>query len=393
MTNMTDLVSAWIDDNKQLIIDFRRWLHRHPELGFEEKQTSSYLKEILINKGYKIIQTPSMKTGFYCDYVGSSDNPILALRTDMDALAIEQKSDKDYKSLNKGIMHACGHDVHMSIVLSLAIYFIENNVPVNGTIRFLFQPAEEMAPGGALAMIDGGAIEGVSHIFGSHVYPKMNANNVAIKYGPIAATVELIEITLKGMGGHTSRPNESVDLIWAQSQLVHVLEQTLNHSIDQQEPVVLAFGKIEGGSVHNVLPDSVKLYGTLRYLNPDLQETLHHKISESVKNVSSLSKANIDWESEYACPGVVNDKMLVDIISKSSVESIGEENTKILDISSMGGEDFAYYLEKIPGAYFRIGSFDGNSKDIHTSDFDVDEECIFTAIKVYASIVHNYFKS
>ena len=345
MTDMADLVSTWINNNKQLIIDFRRWLHKHPELGFEEKKTSNYLKEILSSKGYNIIQTPSMKTGFYCDYVGS-DGPVLALRTDMDALAIDEKSDKDYKSINKGIMHACGHDVHMSIILSLAIYFMENKVPINGTIRFLFQPAEEKAPGGALAMIDGGAIDGVSHIFGSHVYPKMNANKVAIKYGPIAATVELIEITLNGMGGHTSRPNESVDLIWAQSQLVHVLEQTLNHSIDQQEPVVLAFGKIEGGSVHNVLPDTVKLYGTLRYLNPDLQETLHRKISESIKNVSSLSKADIEWLSEYACPGVVNDKMLVDIISKSCIESIGEENTKVLDISSMGGEDFAYYLQK-----------------------------------------------
>ena len=392
MTDMADLVSTWINNNKQLIIDFRRWLHKHPELGFEEEKTSNYLKEILSSKGYNIIQTPSMKTGFYCDYVGS-DGPVLALRTDMDALAIDEKSDKEYKSINKGIMHACGHDVHMSIILSLAIYFMENKVPIKGTIRFLFQPAEEKAPGGALAMIDGGAIESVSHIFGSHVYPKMNANKVAIKYGPIAATVELIEITLNGMGGHTSRPNESVDLIWAQSQLVHVLEQTLNHSIDQQEPVVLAFGKIEGGSVHNVLPDTVKLYGTLRYLNPDLQETLHRKISESIKNVSSLSKADIEWVSDYACPGVVNDKMLVDIISKSCIESIGEENTKVLDISSMGGEDFAYYLQKIPGAYFRIGSFDGNTTDIHTSDFDVDEQCIFTAIKVYASIVDNYFKS
>ena len=229
----------------------------------------------------------------------------------MDALAIDEKSDKDYKSINKGIMHACGHDVHMSIILSLAIYFMENKVPINGTIRFLFQPAEEKAPGGALAMIDGGAIDGVSHIFGSHVYPKMNANKIAIKYGPIAATVELIEITLNGMGGHTSRPNESVDLIWAQSQLVHVLEQTLNHSIDQQEPVVLAFGKIEGGSVHNVLPDTVKLYGTLRYLNPDLQETLHRKISESIKNVSSLSKADIEWLSEYACLALLMIKCLL----------------------------------------------------------------------------------
>ena len=390
---MGQSISSWLTTNRQLVIDLRRWLHQHPELGFEELETSKYLKKILSDKGYNIIENDSMKTGFYCDYIGDEKGSTLALRTDMDALAIDEKSNKEYKSVNKGIMHACGHDVHMSIVAALAIYFMENKVDIPGKVRFLFQPAEEKAPGGALSMIEGGAIEGVSHIFGSHVFPKMDADKVAIKYGPIAATVELIEITLKGMGGHTSRPNESVDLIWAQSQLVQMLEQTLNHSIDQQEPVVLAFGKIEGGSVHNVLPDSVKLYGTLRYLNPDLQDTLHRKISDSIDNVSSLSKAEIDWKSDYACPGVVNNKELVDIIYKSAQESIGEQNTKILDISSMGGEDFAYYLQKIPGAYFRIGSYDGNSRDIHTSDFDVSEECMFTALKVYASIVENYFKS
>ena len=390
---MGQSISSWLTTNRQLVIDLRRWLHQHPELGFEELETSKYLKKILSDKGYNIIENDSMKTGFYCDYIGDEKGSTLALRTDMDALAIDEKSNKEYKSVNKGIMHACGHDVHMSIVAALAIYFMENKVNIPGKVRFLFQPAEEKAPGGALSMIEGGAIEGVSHIFGSHVFPKMDADKVAIKYGPIAATVELIEITLKGMGGHTSRPNESVDLIWAQSQLVQMLEQTLNHSIDQQEPVVLAFGKIEGGSVHNVLPDSVKLYGTLRYLNPDLQDTLHRKISDSIDNVSSLSKAEIDWKSDYACPGVVNNKELVDIIYKSAQESIGEQNTKILDISSMGGEDFAYYLQKIPGAYFRIGSYDGNSRDIHTSDFDVSEECMFTALKVYASIVENYFKS
>ena len=390
---MLESLSLWLNDNKQLIIDFRRWLHQHPELGFQEFETSEYIKKMLTKKGYHIVQNQSMKTGFYCDYVGSKEGPILALRTDMDALAIDEKSKEEYISINKGVMHACGHDVHMSIIASLAIYFIEKKVDIKGTVRFLFQPAEEKAPGGALSMIEGEAIKDVSHIFGSHVYPKMEAGQIALKYGPIAATVELIEITLNGMGGHTSRPNESVDLIWAQSQLVQMLEQTLNHTIDQQEPVVLAFGKIEGGSAHNVLPDSVKLYGTLRYLNPDLQDTLHQKISDSIENVSSLSKAKISWKSDYACPGVVNNKELVDIIMDSSKKAIGEENTKILDISSMGGEDFAYYLQQIPGAYFRIGSYDGKSRDIHTSDFDVNEECIFTAIKVYCSIVENYFKS
>jgi len=389
---MSKKIDTWIKLNRDFIIKLREWLHQNPELGFEEHKTSKYLKTILEEKGYSIVQNKDMKTGFYCDY--GSEGPILALRTDMDALEVlEENYDKKYRSKNEGVMHACGHDAHMTILTSLAVFLKENNISVNGTVRFIFQPAEEQAPGGAISMIKGKAIDLVDSIIGSHVLPKLEAGKVAIKYGPIAATVELIDITLEGAGGHTSRPNESVDLIWAQSQLVHFLEQSLNHGIDKQEPVVLAFGKIEGGTTHNVLPSQVKLSGTLRYLNPKIKELLYKKINDSIKNVMNLSNAKIKWKSNYTCPGVVNDNKITDLVLLSAKEAIGEENVELLDISSMGGEDFAYYLEEIPGAYFRIGSYDGNCKDIHTSDFDVDEQCLFAGIKIYSSILDNYFKS
>lgn len=389
---MIKRVDRWIESNRDFIIHLREWLHQHPEIGFQEHKTSEHLKSILKEKGYSIIQNKDMETGFYCDY--GSKGPVLALRTDMDALEVlEENYDKKYRSKNEGVMHACGHDVHMAILTSLAVFLKENNIPLNGTVRFVFQPAEEQAPGGAISMIKGKSMDLVDNIIGSHVLPKLEAGKVAIKYGPIAATVELIDIVLEGAGGHTSRPNESVDLIWAQSQLVHFLEQSLNHGIDKQEPVVLAFGKIEGGTTHNVLPSKVKLSGTLRYLNPAIRDLLYEKINDSVKNVMNLSNAKIKWSSNYACPGVINDDKTTDLILQSAKEAIGEENVELLDVSSMGGEDFAYYLEKVPGTYFRIGSYDGNCKDIHTSDFDVDKECLFTGIKVYASIIGNYFKS
>ena len=385
-------IDSWISDNKSFIVDLRRWLHKNPELGFEEFNTSEHLIKILSGKGYKIIQNSEMSTGFYCDYKNSSN--MLALRTDMDALEIFEKNPSiDYQSINPGIMHACGHDVHMTIMASVALYFKENNIPLDGGVRFIFQPAEEKAPGGALSMIKGGAIDGISDIIGCHVYPKINAGKIAVKHGPVAAIVELIDIDLEGMGGHTSRPNESVDLVWAQSQLVNLLEQSINHNIDHQEPVVLAFGKIEGGFTHNVLPDKVSLSGTLRYLNPDLKDELYSKIDDSVKSISKLTNAKIKWKSTYACPGVINDEDLTNLIVSSSKLAIGQNNVETLRTSSMGGDDFAYYLEKIPGAYFRIGSYDGNTEDIHTSDFNVDEECIFAGIKVFSSIIQNYFKS
>lgn len=385
-------IDSWINSNKDFIIGLRRWFHKNPELGFEEFKTSEYLIELLSGKGYKVVQNSKMKTGFYCDYKKSSD--MLAIRTDMDALAIYEKNPNiDYQSLNSGIMHACGHDAHMAIVASVAIYFKENNIPIDGGVRFIFQPAEEKAPGGALSMIEGGAIDGISNVIGCHVYPKIKAGKIAVKHGPMAATVELIDIQLEGMGGHTSRPNESVDLVWAQSQLVNLLEQSINHNIDHQEPVVLAFGKIEGGFAHNVLPDKINLSGTLRYLNPEIKDELYSKIEDSVKSISRLTNAKIKWSSTYACPGVINDEKITNLISSSSKSAIGESNVETLKTSSMGGEDFAYYLEKIPGAYFRIGSYDGNAEDIHTSDFNVDEECLFTGIKVFSSIIKNYFKS
>ena len=383
-------INTWIDLNRQKIIDIRRWLHKNPEIGFNEFNTVKYLESILSNVGYKVITNDKMKTGFYCDL--NPGNKMLALRTDMDALEISEENSKiDYQSLNPGIMHACGHDVHMSILTGVALFLKETDI--SSSIRFLYQPAEEQAPGGALAMINGNALNNVSNIIGCHVYPKISSGKIAIKSGPIAASVELIDIELEGLGGHTSRPNESVDLVWAQSQLVISLEQTINHGIDQQESVVLAFGKIEGGLAHNVLPSKIRISGTLRYLNPDLKLKLHKKINESIEIVSKITGAKITWKSTFACPGVVNDLNLTNLILKSSKEALGEDNVEILDVSSMGGEDFAYYLEKIPGAYFRIGSYDGYVDDIHTSDFNVDEECIFTGIKTFVSIVNNYFKS
>ena len=384
-------IDSWIKLNQKKIIDLRRWLHKNPEIGFNEFNTAKHLSGILSKAGYDVVTNDKMKTGFYCDY--NPGQKMLALRTDMDALEIqENNSHIDYQSLNSGIMHACGHDVHMSILTSVALYIKESKI-INGGIRFIFQPAEEQAPGGALAMIDGQALNQVSNIIGCHVYPKINAGKIAVKSGPIAATVELIDIELEGMGGHTSRPNESVDLVWAQSQLVNSLEQTINHGIDQQEPVVLAFGKIEGGLAHNVLPSKIKLSGTLRYLNPRIKEKLYKKINESIDIVSKITGAQINWKSTFACPGVINDKNLTDLILKSSAQALGDENVEILDVSSMGGEDFAYYLEKVPGAYFRIGSYDGYVDDIHTSDFNVDEKCIFAGIKAFVSIVNNYHKS
>lgn len=381
----------WLNKNSQKLIEIRRWLHANPEIGFDEHNTSAYLKQLLEKYGYTINQNSAMKTGFICDYSSGKKGPILAVRCDMDGLLISEQSNKDYKSVNQGVMHACGHDVHMATVAGLAMMVKDLNLDINGSIRFIFQPAEEQAPGGAIAMIDGEAIKGVSHIIGGHVFPKMNAGKIGVKDGFMAAIVELIEISIFGPGGHTSRPAETVDLIWAMSQLILAIEQSVKRCTDQQEPVVLAFGKVSGGNTFNVLPEKIELKGTLRYLDSELKSRLHGSIDKAVLGIEQMTGARIDWSVPYTSPGVFNDKQLTQLLQKSAEESIGIDNVVVLEESSMGGEDFAYYLEHIPGSYYRIGSFDGCSKDVHTPNFDVDESCIDTTLLFLYKAIFNYF--
>ena len=382
---------SWVSDNFKKLIDIRRWLHRNPEIGFDEHKTSEYLKKLLLDSGYTITQTPEMKTGFFCEYNSGSNGSVLAVRCDMDGLLVSEQSSKEYKSTNKGVMHACGHDVHMTTVVGLAIMVSELKLNISGSIRFIFQPAEEQAPGGSIAMIDGGAIENVDHIIGGHVLPKMDAGKLGFKAGPMAAIVELIEISITGPGGHTSRPAETVDLIWAMSQLILSMEQSIRRSADQQQPVVLAFGKVVGGNTFNVLPDSIELKGTLRYLDSDLKDKLHSNIDKAISGVEQVTGAKIKWSVPYTSPGVFNDESLTDVLVESSKKAIGSNGTIILEESSMGGEDFAYYLEHIPGSYYRIGCYDGCAKDVHTPNFDVDESCISTAVLFLGQAIVDYF--
>ena len=385
------MLNYWLSKNKNEIIELRHWLHAHPEIGFDELETAAHLKELLESAGYEINQTSEMKTGFTCEY-GSGDGNVLGIRCDMDGLLVQEVSEVNYRSKNDGVMHACGHDAHMTIVTSLALYIMDTQPEISGKIRFIFQPAEEQAPGGAIAMIDGGAIDGVDHIIGGHVLPKLTSDKIGLKHGPMAATVEMIEIELSGPGGHTSRPAESVDLIWAMSHLILSLEESIRHHLDQQDPVVLAFGKVEGGHTFNVLPDKILLNGTLRYLNTDLKDRLHDLFDETVKGVERMTDAKISWSIPYTSPGVFNDKSVTDILIQAAEQSIGIDNIEFMKESSMGGEDFAYYLEHIPGSYYRIGCFDGSSTDVHTPTFDIDDACVPTAVKVLEKTIEIYFK-
>lgn len=382
--------TLWIKNNFDHLVEIRHHLHQNPEIGFEEFETSAYLMNILEKAGYVINQTNAMKTGFTCDY-GLGVGPILGIRCDLDAIKVFDAKDVPYRSRNDGIMHACGHDVHMTVVTGLALLMKDEKVHVPGMVRFIFQPAEEQAPGGALAMIDGGALNDLDHIIGLHVAPGLEAGKVGIKYGSMSANVDLINITLKGDGGHTSRPHDTVDLVAAVSQLIIALDEAILHHIDPQQPVVLSFGSISGGNAFNVIPSRISLQGTLRYLNAEVKNSLYDLIAETIHNIGQTTGAKIDWHIPYSAPGIHNDDNLTSLLVEGARKALDTHHLVFLEKASMGGEDFAYYLEKVPGAYFRVGCSDGYVKDLHSINFDVNENCIPTAIKVLEKTVSSYF--
>jgi len=383
-------INSWLEKNKKKFINTRRYFHQHPEVGFKEHKTSKYLKKILNNSGYKIYQNKIMQTGFYVEY-GSSDSPILAIRTDIDALPISDLKKVSYSSKNNGFMHACGHDAHMTIAIGVALWLKENAISISGKVRFIFQPAEEIAPGGAIEMIKGDAIKSVDHIIGYHVLPTLDSKSVAINQKYVNAAVEIHSFNLKGRGGHTSRPEETDDLITIGSDFIMKINEKMNQ-IKTNTPFVFTFGHVKSGYTFNVIPNDFLIEGTFRYLDPKIKQIVYKTIKNLIKDFKNNYNININHETPYACPPVINDKYIVDIVKESSVDILNKKNVIDLKKTSMGGEDFSYYLDHCPGAYFRIGSYDGNVKDLHTPHFDINEECIFTGIKVLCKTIKKYYK-
>ena len=383
-------INNWLRDNHDRLIKIRRQIHSHPEIGFKEFKTSKYLKNILTDSFYSITQKSVMQTGFFVEY-GKKNNSILAIRCDLDGLPIQEKNNIEYSSKLDGYMHACGHDVHMTIATGIALFFKENNIDIPGLVRFIYQPAEESAPGGAMAMIKGGAVKNVNHIIGYHVFPKLEGSQIGIKDRYVCAAVEAHTFTFNGRGGHTSRPEETEDMISIVSEFINTINFSL-HNLKKEEHLVLTFGHINAGDTFNVIPDELILKGTFRYLNKSDKVKVYDIINRFIEKFSNKYNIKINHEVPYACPAIINDVELTKVIYKSAVDAIGKNNVIDLKKPSMGGEDFSFYLGSCPGAYIRIGSNDGKTKDLHTPNFNVDEECIFSGIRVITESILNYFK-
>jgi amidohydrolase len=353
--------------------EWRRDFHRHPETAFKEERTSRKIHEFLKELGLPVKKMA--RTGLRAELEGKAGEKAVALRADMDALPIQEEGDKEYISENSGAAHVCGHDGHMAILMGAASILAKKRDWFSGKVVFLFQPAEELPPGGAKEMVDEGALDGVDAVFGLHLWQPLPTGTVGIVKGPMMAQADNFEITVRGKAGHGSTPHMTVDPIFVASQIVVNLQSVVSRNTDPLKPLVISFGTINGGTVYNIIPQEVKLTGTVRTFEPEVQENAQRRIYEIAKNTGRAFGAFADFRYKKGFPPLINHEEMVDLVLEAVRKILGKD--KIKDITPvMGGEDFTYYLQKVPGAFIFFGSGDGQEYSHHHPKFDIDERVL-----------------
>lgn len=374
------------------LIEIRRHLHSHPELSGQEYQTAAYVAGVLSSCGLAV-QEAVGKIGVIGELVGGTDERLLALRTDMDALPISEQTQLEFASRHPGIMHACGHDVHTTLGLGTAMVLSKLGERLPGNVRFLFQPAEEIAKG-ASWMVQDGAMSDVSAIFGVHVFPSIPAGSLGFRYGALTAAADDLEITIMGESGHGARPHEAVDAIWIASQVITTLQQAISRTHNPLRPMVLTIGQISGGRAPNVIADQVKMSGTVRSLHPDTHANLPDWIENIVSSVCSTYGARYEINYQRGVPSVQNDLALTQLLEESAKEAWGSDRVQILPEPSLGAEDFSVYLEHAPGSMFRLGvGFQEQvNYPLHNPQFVVNESAIVTGVVTLAYSIYQYWQ-
>ena len=375
------------------LVEIRRHIHANPELSGQEYQTAAYIAGVLSSCGLSV-QEAVGKTGVKGELPGKgSDRRILAIRADMDALPIQERTDLDFASRKPGIMHACGHDVHATVGLGVAMVLSRLSEPLGGKIRFLFQPAEEIAQG-ASWMIREGVMRDVSAVFGLHVFPSIPARSIGVRYGALTAAADDLEIFIQGESGHGARPHEAIDAIWIASQVITTLQQAISRTQNPLRPIVLTIGQISGGRAPNVIADQVRMAGTVRSLHPETHAHLPEWIESLVTNVCSTYNAKCQVNYRRGVPSVQNDQFLTRLVEEAGLEAWGQDRVLILSEPSMGAEDFSLYLQQAPGTMFRLGVGSTNllNPPLHHPEFLVDESAILTGVITLAYAAYKYWQ-
>lgn len=361
------------------LVAWRRHFHRYPELSFEERETADKISEILHSLGIEVT-TGLASTGVVGLLKGKKNEVAVALRADMDALPLNEATGREFASVRPGIMHACGHDAHMSMVLGAAALLALEREKLPGAIKFIFQPGEEKPPGGAKLMIEEGVLENppVRAIYGLHINSLFPTGTVAVKEGPMMAAVDNFALKIKGQGGHGSMPHLTVDAIVVACEVVLALQTIISRTSDPLQPAVLSIGTIRGGEKENIIASEVELRGTVRTLDPGLRARIQEQFNRIVDGVTAAHGAS--YELDYLCgyPVLCNDGQLLQILCSLDLKALGIDQVHWLQAPSMGGEDFAWYTQKVPGLYLFLGAKPPQAQGYlwHHPCFDIDEEAL-----------------
>ncbi len=387
-----------VDEILPGVIADRRHLHEHPELAFQEYETAKFVAERLSSLGLEDIRTGVGGTGVTgLIRGGRGDGKVVMVRADMDALPILEENQVDYVSTNPGVMHACGHDAHTAMLLGLTRLLNERKHEFAGTVKVLFQPAEEVPPGGAIAMIRDGALEQphVDAVLGLHVSSETPAGQIAIRAGAGSASSDRFRITIKGKGGHAASPNEAIDPIVIGAQIVTAFQTLVARNTDPVKSAVVSTTAFLAGEAFNVIPDTAELRGTVRTLDPDVRELMEQRLTAIATNVATAlgGEAIVNYIKGY--PGIVNDPEMTDLVRQAAIATVGDENT-IQSPLGLGGEDFAYYTLERPGCFFNVGTRNEDRGIVwghHHPRFDIEEEGMAAGIATMGNAVLAYLAS
>ena len=377
------------------MIDLRHHLHMNPELSTHEHNTAAFIAQKLTEYGIPF-KAGVAGTGIIATIAGRNpDNHTVALRADMDALPIQETNNVAYRSLNAGVMHACGHDVHMTCLLGAARILNRIKSSFKGTIRLIFQPSEEKFPGGAIAMIHESVLENPvpARIFGQHVLPSLETGKVGFKSGRYMASTDEVYLTVKGRGGHAATPELNIDPVLIASHIVVALQQVVSHSAPPGIPTVLSFGRFIADGRTNIIPHEVKIDGTFRTFSEEWRATAHEKITKLAKGLAESMGGSCDVFIDKGYPFLVNDDKITEKSKQLAIEYMGAENVVDLE-QRMTAEDFAYYAQIIPACFYRLGVKNVDWKQVrnlHSPDFDADESSIEIGMGLMAWIAINDF--
>jgi len=377
-------------DYKRLIT-WRRWLHMHPETAGKEGNTAAFLAEELSRMGLKVQQN-IFGFGLVAELNGKDSGKCIALRADMDALPVMEKTDLAYKSITQGVMHACGHDAHMTVLLGTAAELVNNPPP--GKVKFIFQPSEEKPPGGAKYLIEAGVLENpdVDAVLGFHVSPSYPVGTVALKEGEIMAISDNFELIIKGKGGHGGVPHKTVDPILVTAQVIQGLQHIVSRTVNPAEPALISIGTIRGGEASNIIPDQVTLTGTVRSTNETVREEIVERMHQTLTGITKAWRADYILNYIYGYPPVVNHPGITRLIM-DVVKNDPDSELKVMDKPVMIGEDFAYYGRYVPAGYFFLGcGSKEKSHPLHQSSFDIEEACLPLGVRVMTQSVYRFLE-